>query len=165
MPETLVLGLGNILMSDEGVGVRVVEHLLERYDFPEEVRVMDGGTLGLNLLPNVDDAVRLLVVDAVQARRPPGSLVRLTGDEVPIFLDTSKISPHQESIQDILALAALRGTLPQEVILWGVQVGSMEVSLELTPPVAAQVPVLVEKVLEQLRRWGIEPQPKAKSKT
>jgi hydrogenase maturation protease len=158
MAETLVLGLGNILLSDEGVGVRVIERLLAQYDFPEEVRVMDGGTLGLDLLPSVDDATRLLVVDAVQARQPPGALVRLTGDDVPTFLDTSKISPHQESLQDVLALAALRGTLPAEVVLWGVQVGSIDVSLELSPPVAAQVDVVAGKVLEELRRWGIEPQ-------
>jgi hydrogenase maturation protease len=160
MSETLVLGLGNILLSDEGVGVRVIERLLEEYDFPEGVRVMDGGTLGLNLLPDVEDATRLLVMDAVQARQPPGTLMRLTGDDIPIFLDTSKISPHQESLQDILALAALRGTLPEEVVLWGVQIGSMEVSLELSPPVAAQVGVLAGKALEELRRWGIEPQSK-----
>jgi hydrogenase maturation protease len=150
MSETLVLGLGNILLSDEGVGVRVIERL----------RVMDGGTLGLKLLPDVEDATRLLVVDAVQARQPPGTLMRLTSDDIPIFLDTSKISPHQESLQDILALATLRGALPEEVILWSVQIGSMEVSLELSPPVAAQVDVLAGKVLEELRRWGIEPQSK-----
>jgi hydrogenase maturation protease len=155
-----VLGLGNILLSDEGVGVRVIERLLERYNFPEGVRVMDGGTLGLKLLPDVEDATRLLVVDAVQARQPPGTLMRLTSDDIPIFLDTSKISPHQESLQDILALATLRGALPEEVILWSVQIGSMEVSLELSPPVAAQVDVLAGKVLEELRRWGIEPQSK-----
>jgi len=163
MSETLVLGLGNTLLSDEGVGVRVVERLLEQYDFPEGVRLLDGGTLGLNLLPDVEDATRLLVVDAVQARQPAGRLMRLTGNDIPIFLDTSKISPHQESLQDILALAVLRGTLPEEVVLWGVQIGSMEVSLELSPPVAAQVGVLVRKVLEELKRWGVEPQPKRKS--
>ena len=71
--ETLVLGLGNILLGDEGLGVRVVERLLEQYGFPEGVRVMDGGTLGLDLLPYVEDAARLLVVDAVQARKAPGT--------------------------------------------------------------------------------------------
>jgi hydrogenase maturation protease len=157
MAETLVLGLGNILMSDEGVGVRVIERLLAQYDFPEEVQVMDGGTLGLDLLPNIDDAARLLVVDAVQAGQPPGALVRLTGDDVPIFLDATKISPHQESLQDILALAAFRGALPGEIILWGVQVGSIDVGLTLSPPVAAQVDVVAGQVLAELRRWGIEP--------
>lgn len=159
MAETLVLGLGNILLSDEGVGVRAVERLLERYEFPEGegVRVMDGGTLGLDLLPYVEDATRLLVLDAVQARKPPGTLVRLTGNEVPIFLDASMVSPHQEGLHDLLAVAALKGYLPDEVVFWGVQIGDLAVGLALSDAVAAQVDALVEKALEELARWDIRP--------
>jgi len=160
MAETLVLGLGNILLSDEGVGVRVVERLLEQYDFPEGVRVMDGGTLGLDLLPYVEDASRLLVVDAVQARKPPGTLVRMVGDEVPIFLDASKVSPHQEGLQDLLAVAVLKDYLPDEVVFWGAQIESLGVGLELSSAVAAQVDALAGKVLEELARWGVDPQRK-----
>ena len=160
MPETLVLGLGNILLADEGVGVRVIEHLLARYDFPEGVRVMDGGTLGLDLLPYLEDASRLLVVDAVQARKAPGTLVRLVGDEVPVFLDVSKVSAHQEGLQDLLAVATLKGYLPDEVVFWGAQIESLGVGLELSPAVAAQVDALGEKVLAELARWGIKPRDK-----
>jgi hydrogenase maturation protease len=158
--QSLVLGLGNILMGDEGVGVRVIERLLERYEFPEGVQVMDGGTLGLDLLPFVEDASRLLVVDAVQARKAPGTLVRMVGSEIPVFLDASKVSPHQEGLQDLLAVATLKGYLPDEVVLWGAQVGSIGVSLELSEDVASQVDILAGKVLEELSRWGIEPRPK-----
>ena len=156
MTETLVLGLGNILLGDEGVGVRVIERLLEQVEFPEEVQVLDGGTLGLDLLPYLEGAARLLVVDAAQARKPAGTLVRLTGREIPIFLDASKVSPHQEGLQDLLAVAALKGYLPEELVFLGVQVGSLGVSLELSPAVAAQVNPMVERVLEELTRWGIE---------
>lgn len=156
MAEILVLGLGNILMGDEGVGVRVIERLLEQYEFPERVRIMDGGTLGLDLLPYLEDASRLLVVDAVQARKPPGTLVRLAGDEIPIFLDASKVSPHQDGLQDLLAVATLKGYLPEEVVLWGVQVESLGVALELNPTVAAQVGALVERVVGELRGWDVE---------
>jgi hydrogenase maturation protease len=93
MARTLVLGLGNILMRDEGVGVRVVERLLEDCEFPPEVEVLDGGTLGLGLLPWVEEADRLLVIDAVDMGLEPGSTARLEGDEVPAFLGV-KISPH-----------------------------------------------------------------------
>ena len=155
-----MLGLGNILLSDEGVGVRVVERLLEQYDFPEGVRVMDGGTLGLDLLPYVEDASRLLVVDAVQARKPPGTLVRMVGDEIPIFLDASKVSPHQEGLQDLLAVAVLKDYLPDEVVFWGAQIESLGVGLELSSAVAAQVDALAGKVLEELARWGVDPQRK-----
>jgi len=161
MTETLVLGLGNILLGDEGVGVRVVERLLEQYDFPEGVRVMDGGTLGLDLLPYVEDASRLLVVDAVQARKPPGTLVRMTGDEIPVFLDASKVSPHQEGLQDLLAVAVLKGYLPGEVVLWGVQVESLGVGLDLSEAVADQVEALAGKVLSELAGWGVSVQRKA----
>ena len=160
MAETLVLGLGNILLSDEGVGVRVVERLLEQYDFPEGVRVMDGGTLGLDLLPYVEDASRLLVVDAVQARKPPGTLVRMVGDEIPMFLDASKVSPHQEGLQDLLAVAVLKDYLPNEVVFWGAQIESLGVGLELSSAVAAQVDALAGKVLEELARWGVDAQRK-----
>jgi hydrogenase maturation protease len=156
MAETLVLGLGNILLGDEGVGVRVIERLLEQVELPEGVRVLDGGTLGLDLLPYLEDAARLLVVDAAQARKPAGTLIRLTGREIPIFLDASKVSPHQEGLQDLLAVAAFKGYLPEEVVFLGVQVGSLGVSLELSPAVAAQVDPMVERVLEELDRWGIE---------
>ena len=122
---------------------------------------MDGGTLGLDLLPYVEDASRLLVVDAVQARQPPGTLVRMVGDEIPIFLDASKVSPHQEGLQDLLAVAMLKGYLPDEVVFWGVQIESLGVGLELNAPVAAQVDALVGKVLEELARWGVGAQGKA----
>jgi hydrogenase maturation protease len=158
--NTLVLGLGNILLGDEAVGVRVVERLLERYRFPEEVLVMDGGTLGLDLLPYVEDASRLVVVDAAQARKPPGTLIRLTGSEIPIFLDASKVSPHQEGLQDLLAVAALKGYLPEEVVFWGVQIGTLGVSLDLSPAVAEQVDAVVEKVLAELAAWGIRAESK-----
>lgn len=161
MAEILVLGLGNILLGDEGVGVRVVERLLEQYDFPEGVRVMDGGTLGLDLLPYVEGASRLLVIDAVQARKPPGALVRMVGDEIPIFLDASKVSPHQEGLQDLLAVAVLKGYLPEEVVFWGAQVESLGVGLELSEPVAAQVDALGSKVLAELARWGVRARKKA----
>jgi hydrogenase maturation protease len=153
---TLVLGLGNILLSDEGVGVRVIERLLEQYELPRGIRVMDGGTLGLDLLPYLEETSRLVVVDAVQSREPPGTLIRLTGDEIPIFLDAAKVSPHQEGLQDLLAAALLKGYLPDEVVFLGVQIESMGVGLELSPAVAAQVDALVDRVVEELGCWGIQ---------
>jgi hydrogenase maturation protease len=155
VPHTLVLGLGNILMRDEGIGVRAVELLAERYEFPPEVQLLDGGTLGLNLLPYVEDADRLLVIDAVHVGGEPGTVVRLESEEVPAFLGV-KISPHQIGLADLLAAARLRGRCPRELVLVGVQPGVIDVGLELSPPVAAQVGALVEAALSQLSRWGIE---------
>ncbi len=155
MSQTLVLGLGNILMRDEGVGVRVVERLLERYDFPAEVQVLDGGTLGLDLLHWVEGVDRLLVVDAVDMGAEPGTTTRLEGEEVPVFLGV-KISPHQMGLADLLAASRLCGYFPQQLVLWGVQPDAIEVGLELSPLVETQVETLVESVLAELTSWGIE---------
>lgn len=154
--KALVLGVGNILLSDDGVGVHVIRLLRERYRFPQEVEILDGGTLGLDLLPYVEDADRLLIVDALQMDAPPGMVVRLEGDEIPAVLSL-KYSPHQVGLSDVLAAARLRGRLPSEIVLWGVQPASLEVGLELSPIVAAQVETLVQRVLTELQRWGIRP--------
>jgi hydrogenase maturation protease len=153
--RTLILGLGNILLCDEGVGIRVVERLQEEYDFPEEVQILDGGTLGMDLLPYVEAADRLLVIDAMEMDAEPGEIARLEGDEVPAFLGI-KISPHQMGLADLLTAARLRGRFPQELVLWGVQPGVIDVKLELSAPVAARVDVLMDKALAELRRWGVE---------
>jgi hydrogenase maturation protease len=159
--ETLVLGLGNILLGDEGVGVRVVERLVEQYDLPKRVQGIDGGTLGMALLPYLEEASRLVLVDAVQAHKAPGTLLRLVGDEIPGFLDESRKSSNQESLHNLVTVAMLQGYVPDEVVFWGVQIESADVGLALSPLVAAQVDTLVDKVLAELARWGIYPQRRA----
>jgi len=151
---TLVLGLGNILLGDEGVGIRVVERLQARYDLPDEVQVLDGGTLGLDLLPYVEDADRLLVVDALELGAEPGTVARLEGHEVPAFLGV-KVSPHQVGLADLMAVTRLRGHFPERLVLWGVQPEVIAVGIELSPTVAAQVDLLVEKTVAELAGWGI----------
>jgi hydrogenase maturation protease len=151
---TLVLGLGNILLCDDGLGVRVVERLQRLYQFPEEVRVLDGGTLGLALLPHVEDAERLLIVDALEQDAAPGTLARLEGDEVPAILSV-KLSPHQVGVSDLLAAARLCDRCPAEMVLWGAQPEVIEVGLDLSPAVARQVDVLVDRALAELQGWGI----------
>jgi hydrogenase maturation protease len=158
--KTLVLGLGNILLSDEGVGVRVVERLQERYGLPPEVQILDGGTLGLDLLPYVESADHLLVVDALELGAKPGTLARLEGDQVPAFF-SPKASAHQMGLVDLLAAAHLAGYEPEKLVLWGTQPGKMDVGLELSPAVSAQVEPLVEKVLAELNAWGIQTTRKA----
>lgn len=154
--KTLVLGLGNVLLSDEGVGVHVIRLLRERYRFPQEVEILDGGTLGLDLLPRVEDVQQLIVVDALQLNAEPGTVARLEGDALSAVLSL-KYSPHQMGFGDVLALARLRGSLPAEVVVWGIQPAVLDVGLELSPPVAAQVETLVQSVLAELQRWGIQP--------
>ena len=153
----LVLGIGNLLMADDGVGVRVVQGMVDRYRFPAGVTVLDGGTLGLDLLPRLEGVERLLVVDAVETGGKPGTMVRLTGEEIPLALET-KVSPHQMGLKDLLTVAALLGHLPGEMVLWGVQPGSIELDMALTPLVAEKMPLLEEEVLRELAVWGVVPE-------
>ena len=156
--STLVLGIGNLIMTDDGAGVRVAQRLMEGYRFPGGVTVLDGGTLGLDLLPYLDGVKRLLLVDAVETGGPPGTVVRLAGEEIPVAFRT-KLSPHQMGLQDLLAVAEFQGSRPAEMVLWGVQPESVELGMELTSAVAAQVDHLVENVLAELAAWGVTPEP------
>ena len=152
----LVLGIGNVLMNDDAAGVRVVQALAEKYSFPEEVTLLDGGTLGLDLLPDLEGVDRLLIVDAVATGRATGSLVRLCGADIPRTLAT-KVSPHQVGLQDLLLVAGLQGHAVSEMVLWGVQPGSIDMDIEMSPEVAAAVILLQDKVLQELAAWGIHP--------
>jgi hydrogenase maturation protease len=152
----LVLGIGNLVMSDDGVGVKVVQQLQREYRFSENVEIMDGGTLGLDLLPKLEGIDHLIVVDAVETGRKPGTCIRLTGEELPIALET-KISPHQMGLKDLLSVARLLGHSPGEMVLIGVQPGSIEMDLDLTPEVAVMLQVLVDNVLDELKKIGVTP--------
>ena len=153
-PTVLVLGIGNTVMSDDGVGVKVVQLLQNEYRFPDHVEVLDGGTLGLDLLPKLEGIDHLIMVDAVETGKEPGTCVRLSGEELPIALET-KISPHQMGLKDLLAVARLLGHIPREMVLIGVQPGSIEMSTELTPAVEAQVEAMKAAVLRELEACGV----------
>jgi hydrogenase maturation protease len=156
--KVLVLGIGNLVMSDDGVGVKVVQRLQREYRFPPCVEVMDGGTLGLDLLPNLEDIDRLIIIDAVETGRKAGTCIRLTGEELPIALET-KLSPHQMGLKDLLAVSQLMGHSPREMVLIGVQPGSIEMDTELTHEVEAAVDVLLSNVLSELKSWDIQTSP------
>jgi hydrogenase maturation protease len=158
--RTLVLGLGNVLLRDEGIGVWVAAALGRGFEFPEWVTVLEGGTLGLDLLPRLDGVERLLLIDAVRTGRAPGDVVRLEGDEVPAALDL-KVSPHQIGVQDLLAAACLTGREPPSVVLWGVEPERLEPGTGFSPRVAEALPRLLAEVLGELGRWGAPGAPAA----
>jgi hydrogenase maturation protease len=156
---TLVLGVGNLLLSDEGVGLRVVERLTATYELPPTVQVLDGGTLGMDLLYYLEGIDYLLIIDAVETGSEPGTLVRLENDDVPAFLSV-KISPHQIGVPDMLFAARLQEIYPERVVLFGIQPANLAVGLELSPEVAEQLDVLVEQVVDQLTAWKQAPSPR-----
>jgi hydrogenase maturation protease len=152
--SVLVLGIGNLVMSDDAVGVIVAQRLQEQYRFPDNVEIMDGGTLGLDLLPKLENITNLIMIDAVETGKAAGTCVRLSGQELPIALQT-KVSPHQMGLKDLLAVSELMGHSPKEMVLIGVQPGSIEMEVGLTPEVEAQVETLVSNVLTELAHWEI----------
>jgi hydrogenase maturation protease len=151
----LILGLGNVLLRDDGVGAAAVARLVDEYDVPESVSVLDGGTLGLALLPYVEDASRVILVDAVKADAPPGTLVRLDRDEVGPAVAT-RLSPHQIGVADLLDGAQWRDRYPTHVLLLGIVPESLDLDVGLSPSVAASLPALVECVVEEARICGFE---------
>jgi hydrogenase maturation protease len=151
----LILGLGNTICGDDGLGIAAVQNLVELYDMPPGVVVLDGGTRGLSLLPWFEDAARVILVDAVRGDAPAGSLVRLRGDEVgPAVMH--RLSPHQVGVADLLASACWRGCCPAQVVLLGLVPQSLELSVDLSPPVAAGLGRLVAEVVREAMQLGFE---------
>lgn len=155
MTRALVLGVGNILIQDEGIGVHALEWLQTHCVCPN-VQMVDGGTMGLNLLHYLEGIDHLLILDAIQAHRQPGSIITLRGNAVPTFLGM-KISPHQIGVHDLLAVAQLKGSTPPEVVILGVQPQNLNVGLDMSPAVATQVKPLARRGLAQLKEWGYRP--------
>lgn len=153
--RTVVLGLGNPLMGDDGLGLYALSRLQDDWFVPSSVEFVDGGTWGLSLLPVVDGAARLLVLDAIDLGRDPGTVIELRGPEIPAFLERTKLSPHQVDLRDILALCEWRGTVPDNVAVIGAQPERVEMSADLTPAVHSALGDVVRAAAERLRAWGI----------
>jgi len=136
----------------------VAQKLQQRFRFPENVEIMDGGTLGLDLLPKLENITHLILIDAVETGEKAGTCIRLYGQELPIALET-KISPHQMGLKDLLAVSELMGHSPQEMVLIGVQPGSIEMEIGLTPEVEVQLDTLIANVLVELDNWGVAAMP------
>lgn len=156
-PNAIVLGIGNLLNSDEGLGVHAVRRLEEELGTPDiGLQFVDGGTLGLNLLPLIEDASHLLLLDSVNAGQPPGTVVELTKGQIPLYSGV-KMSVHQTTFQEVLGLANLRSRLPSHLHLIGVQPADLSVGVELSPIVADQLPEIVKRAKEILIEWGLLP--------
>ena len=157
MAEITVLGIGNIILRDEGFGVTVVEALQREYDFPESVQVIDGGTLGAELMYFIEGTKKLIVIDAISGNGEPGTFFRFDGPAVQAYFQ-DKISMHELGIQDVLAALQVRDKAVAEVLVFGYQPFSLEAGVGLTPPMEALVEPAMEIVLEQLQNWQVQPQ-------
>ena len=156
--ENTVLGVGNIILSDEGFGVRVVEYLQKNFSFPDNVALIDGGTLGVELTHFVTGTRRLLIIDSIDGGVEPGTTFHLRGDEIAAHF-AQKISAHEVGIQDVLTMLELSGKKIPHVELIGAQPFSLEAGVELTPQMSELVPVFATKAAKILRNWGLIPNP------
>ncbi len=149
----LVLGIGNVLLSDEGIGVRAIDELQKHYRFSEDVELLDGGTSGIELLPYIQHRDYLVIIDAIKSGHAPGTILRVEGDDVPARFRT-RISPHQIGLSDLLATAEISGNMPKNLVLFGIEPKSMELNLELSQEVQDGLDRLLEVVIEELRGLG-----------
>jgi len=162
-PSTLVLGLGNVLCGDDGLGIFALEALRRRYVWPDEVILVDGGTLGLALLPTLESAPRVWILDAVMADAPPGTLVAIEGETVePALRD--RLSPHQIGVADLLDALHWRDTWPEQLRVLGLVPASLELRIGLSPDVARGLESLVDVAAQELLDSGLvlSPAPKGK---
>ncbi|MEX1173310.1 MAG: hydrogenase maturation protease [Chloroflexota bacterium] len=158
-PDAIVIGIGNVLLRDEGVGVAVARRLLDDAaaggeSLPPGVHVVDGGTLGLDLLGLVESTDRLVLIDAVDVGLPPGTVSVIRDDDVHGAL-AGHVSPHQVGVGDLIAVARLAGVLPRQVTLVGIQPGAIEIGLDLTGDVAAAVPIAADLVRGELAAMAV----------
>jgi len=155
----LVLGMGNILLEDEGLGIRALEVLQREFEFPPEVELLDGGTTGMGLLDDIGGRQHVLVLDAVQTGEPAGTLVVMRGEEVPVYFGV-RVTPHQLGLADVLATLALSDEQPGSVTVLGLVPESLELTLDLSASIRGRLPALVAAAVEELGRLGYPPAPK-----
>jgi hydrogenase maturation protease len=153
-PKIVILGVGNLLLSDEGVGVHVANELM-KMDLPPEVSVVEGGTDGFRLLNVITEADRLIVIDAVKGGADPGSIYRFDIDDVRNCPSGFKTSVHQIGILEVIDLSELIGKKPHTTII-GIEPKSIEMGMELTPEIKSKVPRIIELIFEELRKHNID---------
>ncbi|WP_457567218.1 HyaD/HybD family hydrogenase maturation endopeptidase [Desulfurobacterium sp.] len=163
MEKIGIMGVGNILLGDEGFGVHFIEYFKNRYDVPENVELIDGGTAGIFLSPLIDYIKKLIIIDVVAVDAEPGSI--FTYDKEDFFIDNLplKLSPHQIGLQEVLLLNDLKGSCPEYVKLIGIVPASLDPDTRLSPVLEERLKDVEKLVVEELRSLGVEVKPKVVS--
>ena len=153
------LGVGNILLTDEGLGVHVVEDLKANYTFTPQISLIDGGTMGMELLTYMRGMKKILLIDAVNGGEAPGTIYEFPHRELEQYF-TDHISVHEVGMQDILRIRAIQENPLEDAIVIGVEPESLDVGFEPSAPVQKALPEVKERVLRVLREWGVHIEPK-----
>lgn len=154
-PRIMVMGVGNILLSDEGLGVRFLEELGKR-PLPENVELLEGGTAGMELVHLIKEVDFLIIIDAINAKTEPGSLFRFQPGDIQIFPNQYEVSFHQVGIIEVLTMANVLGQAP-ETLIFGVQPKCLDWGMDISPEIKALFPRLAEIVCNEIdfiRREG-----------
>ncbi len=155
--QTVILGVGNTLLSDEGVGLHVLEALANKHPVLAGVEYVDGGTLSFSLAGWIESADRLIVIDAAQSHEPAGTIRCLRNEEMDRFLGLPKRSVHEVSLLDLLDIARLTDCLPKERVLVGIQAEKIDWGDQPSPAVAAAIPEAIQVIEQLLADWQIQP--------
>lgn len=158
-----VIGLGNPLMGDDGLGIVAAQRLRDEWELPSTVELIDGGTWGMRLLPTIEDAKSLVLIDAIDIGMPSGTDVELDRNEIPRAF-ALKVSPHQIDVAEVIALCELRDRLPDRMVALGLQPEKIEFGAPLSKRVAERIDSLVANVVYQLKLWGHECSPRERER-
>lgn len=162
-PDVTVLGIGNIVLLDEGFGVRAAEALDAAYEMPDNVQILDGGTLGMELMRFIPGTQKLLIIDSINGGAEPGTIFRFTDREVMEHFN-DKLSAHEVGIQDVLAFLKVTGHEIPQVVVIGAQPYNLGAGVDLSPEMQQLLPQVVKLAVKELQEWGIEPRKRLENK-
>lgn len=155
----VLLGVGNVLLTDEGLEVHVINDLRESYNFAPPINIVDGGTMGMELLSYMRGMKKLLLIDAINGGDKPGTIYEFPHQELETYF-TEHISVHEVGMQDILRIRALQEDPLEDAVVVGVEPESLEIGFEPSPVVRAALPEVKKRVLKVLQSWNVEVSPK-----
>lgn len=147
-----ILGIGNTLFTDEGVGIHLLPILEKEFKHDEDIEIIEGLTDGMKLLGPVEDAENLIIIDAINAGKEPGTILSLEGEEIPAYFGI-KMSIHQMGFQEVLLAAKLRDRYPKRIVMFGMQPASLELGVEPTKTISEKLPELAAIVINQVNAW------------
>ena len=156
-----ILGIGNLIVGDEGFGVHTVRYLEEHYEFPDNVEIKDGGTAGIYMSPFLEECDPVLVIDVVDIDAEPGSMHYYSSEDVKAGKISTRMSPHQLGLLEILEICKLRDTAPEILEFYCVVPHTLDTSIELSEVVAHRVKEISDIVIKRLAELGVEVAPKA----
>jgi len=156
--EITILGIGNLLMGDEGVGIHAMNTLQESYTFSPAINFVDGGTIGIDLIPYFEECKKMIIIDAVDSQEDPGYIVTLVNEEIHFRFNT-KLSLHHAGLSDVLSIIKLQEIDAPDLILIGVQPKIVEMGIELSDIIGGKMDQIISLMVSKLEEWGIECKP------